>query len=76
MKNKGGDYSRYVKEVRTSNTPSSRDSIEFELKPVLKKRLIEWKWMKGRENKKREVKERRSLKRPDGRETRLFKLIS
>ena len=25
-----GDYSRYVKEVRPSNTPSSRDSIEFE----------------------------------------------
>ena len=38
--NKGvdrGDCSRYVKEVRPSNTPSSRDSIEFELKPVLKK---------------------------------------
>ena len=32
-----GDYSRYFKEVRASNTPSSRDSIEFEYKTVLKK---------------------------------------
>ena len=31
------DYSRYVKEVRASNTPSSRDSIEFKNKDVLKK---------------------------------------
>ena len=39
-RNKGvdrGDYSRLVKEVRASNTPSSRDSMEFELKSVLKK---------------------------------------
>ena len=39
-RNKGvgrGDYSRSVKEVRASNTPSSRDSIEFESKYVLKK---------------------------------------
>ena len=45
-----GDYSRYVKEVRASNTPSSRDSIEFEFKDVLKKRLMEWKRMKGRKD--------------------------
>ena len=31
------DHSRYVKEVRPSNTPSSRDSMEFEYKYVLKK---------------------------------------
>ena len=41
MKGKKGvereDYSRSVKEVRASNTPSSRDSIEFESKYVLKK---------------------------------------
>ena len=40
MRNKGvdrGDYSRNVKEVRPSNTPSSRDSMEFEYKSVLKK---------------------------------------
>ena len=39
-RNKGvdrGDYSRYVKELRASNTPSPRDSIEFENKYVLKK---------------------------------------
>ena len=45
-----GDYSRVVKEVRTSNTPSSRDSMEFEYKDVLKKLLMEWKRMKGRED--------------------------
>ena len=45
-----GDYSRYSKEVRPSNTPSSRDSIEFEFKDVLKKRMMEWKRMKGRED--------------------------
>ena len=45
-----GDYSRYVKEVRPSNTPSSRDSIEFEFKSVLKKLLTEWKRMKVRED--------------------------
>ena len=45
-----GDYSRYVKEVRPSNTPSSRDSMEFEFKDVLKKWLMEWKRMKGRED--------------------------
>ena len=44
-----GDYSRLAKEVRASNTPSSRDSMEFEFKYVLEKRLIEWKRMKGRE---------------------------
>ena len=32
-----GDYSRLAKEVRPSNTPSPRDSIEFEYKYVLKK---------------------------------------
>ena len=32
-----GDYSRLIKEVRASNTPSSRDLIEFESKYVLKK---------------------------------------
>ena len=32
-----GDYSRLIKEVRASNTSSSRDSIEFECKDVLKK---------------------------------------
>ena len=40
MKKQGvdrGDYSRIVNEVRPSNTPSSRDSIEFEFKYVLKK---------------------------------------
>ena len=31
------DYSRYAKEVRASNTPSSRDSMEFDCKDVLKK---------------------------------------
>ena len=30
------DDSRYVKEERASNTPSPRDSIEFEHKSVLK----------------------------------------
>ena len=38
-RNKGvdrGDYSRVVKEVRPSNTPSSRDSIEFLYRSVLK----------------------------------------
>ena len=40
MKNKEvdrGDYSRYTKEVRTSNTPSPRDSIEFKYRNALKK---------------------------------------
>ena len=49
-RNKGvdrGDYSRLVKEMRPSNTPSSRDSMEFECKDVLKKWLMEWKRMKG-----------------------------
>ena len=49
-RNKGvdrGDYSRLAKEVRASNTPSSRDSMEFEYKDVLKRRLMEWKRMKG-----------------------------
>ena len=45
-----GDYSRYVKEVRASNTPSPRDSIEFENKVVLNKRLMEWKRMKEKED--------------------------
>ena len=31
------EAARLVKEVRLSNTPSSRDSIEFECKFVLKK---------------------------------------
>ena len=38
-----GDYPRIFKEVRASNTPSSRDSMEFEYKYVLKKLLMEWK---------------------------------
>ena len=53
--NKGvdrGDYSSLVKEVRPSNTPSSRDSIEFECKDVLKKWLMEWKRMKEMEDEK------------------------
>ena len=53
MKKQGsdrGDYSMLAKEVRPSNTPSSRDSMEFECKDVLKKRLMEWKRMKGRED--------------------------
>ena len=29
-----GDYSRVAKEVRTSNTPSSRDSMEFKFRSV------------------------------------------
>ena len=46
-RNKGverGDYSRLVKEVRQSNTPSSRDSIEFEVR-------LCWRndWWSGRE---------------------------
>ena len=45
-----GDYSRLVKELKPSNTPSSRDSIEFEFKSVLKKGLMEWKRMKRRED--------------------------
>ncbi len=45
-----GDCSRHIKEARASNTPSSRDSIEFEFKSVLKKWLMEWKRMKGRED--------------------------
>ena len=45
-----GDYSRFVKEVRPSNTPSSRDSMEFEFKSVLNKLFMEWKRMKGRED--------------------------
>ena len=44
------DHSRYDKEVRASNIPSSRDSMEFENKPVLKERFMEWKRMKGRED--------------------------
>ena len=66
-----GDYSRLVKEVRPSNTPSSRNSIEFEFKSV--EEMIDG----VEENKKggkmkRYFKEWRSLKRPDGRETRLL----
>ena len=40
MKKQGvdrGDNSRFVKEVRPSNTPSSSDSKEFVCKLVLKK---------------------------------------
>ena len=65
-----GDYSRYFKEVRASNTPSSRDSIEFELKDALKIDGVEEN--EREERRKREVKEWRSLKRPEGRETRLL----
>ena len=52
-RNKGvdrGDCSRYARKVRPLNTPSSRDSMEFEFKCVLKKWLMEWKRMKGRED--------------------------
>ena len=52
-RNKGvdrGDYSRLVKEARPSNTPSSRDLKELSPKYVLKKWLMEWKRMKGRED--------------------------
>ena len=53
MENK--DYSRYVKEIRSSNTPSPRDLIELECKSLLKKLLRELKRMKGREDERRKA---------------------
>ena len=44
------DYSSVVKRKTPLNTPSSRDSIEFEYKNVTEKWLMEWKRMKGRED--------------------------
>ena len=71
------DYSRLVKEVRASNTPSSRESMEFEYKYMLKNGLMKEEMniiekgglMNGKE---RELRLLRFDKSPDGRETRLL----
>ena len=60
------DDSRYVKEERASNTPSSRDSIEFENKYVLKEWLMEWTKMRGMEDGRWKMEDGRGRTRNEG----------